>query len=283
MKKINLNIIETKSMLPCGHTVDEGCGCDATEPEPHAAAPKMHSNAHTGEEGRMHRTSLAQLHAYSLHLLDMIDDSDDLPEWVESKITKATDYINSVRNYLNGELARDKGALEEEVTDAEEQQLKKIKIQLKKASDMHKAQSKKIDDIIDEGVCDIDVHHDLYEAVQTAVDEFGDNPCPQCLYEVLSDASCGCPDLIPEAKYKGKDVVLNKPKRYKKGSSKSKFYVYVKGCAKDKSRVTKVSFGDPNMKIKKSNPKRRKSFRARHKCATAKDKCKARYWSCKKW
>ena len=44
-----------------------------------------------------------------------------------------------------------------------------------------------------------------------------------------------------------------------------------------------VRFGDPNMTIKKSNPKRRASFRARHNCDTAKDKFSARYWSCKKW
>ena len=47
--------------------------------------------------------------------------------------------------------------------------------------------------------------------------------------------------------------------------------------------ITKINFGDKNMKIKKSNPKRRKSFRARHKCKTANDKCTARYWSCKAW
>ena len=69
----------------------------------------------------------------------------------------------------------------------------------------------------------------------------------------------------------------NKPKRTP-GKSK-KFAV----LAKQGDQVKLIRFGDPNMKIKKSNPKRRKSFRARHKCATAKDKCKARYWSCKKW
>jgi hypothetical protein len=95
----------------------------------------------------------------------------------------------------------------------------------------------------------------------------------------MVDADCGCPDMLEEAMYQGKKVSIGKPKR---GGSK-KFYVYVKGCGKDKSRVTKISFGDPNMKIKKSNPKRRKSFRARHKCATAKDRCTARYWSCRKW
>ena len=125
----------------------------------------------------------------------------------------------------------------------------------------------------------VDEFHNLYEALQDAIDEDGGQPCPQCLYEQLADASCGCPDLIPEAEYRGNKVDLNSPKR---GGSK-KFYVYVTGCLGDKKKVKKISFGDPNMKIKKSNPKRRKSFRARHKCATAKDKCTARYWSCRKW
>ena len=53
--------------------------------------------------------------------------------------------------------------------------------------------------------------------------------------------------------------------------------------AKSGSKVRLVRFGDPNMRIRKSNPARRKSFRARHKCATAKNKLTARYWSCKKW
>jgi len=79
-----------------------------------------------------------------------------------------------------------------------------------------------------------------------------------------------------EAKYQGREVTLNKPMQ---GDVK-KFKVYVKN---KKGNVVKVNFGDPNMRIKKSNPKRRKSFRARHKCDTAKDKTSARYWSCRKW
>tara|TARA_Y100000114_G_scaffold146870_1_gene158029 strand:- start:2176 stop:2436 length:261 start_codon:yes stop_codon:yes gene_type:complete len=85
------------------------------------------------------------------------------------------------------------------------------------------------------------------------------------------------------AKYKGKTVRLNKPSRIRKGQpsyGKKKSQVYVKNS---RGRVIRVTFGDPNMKIKKSNPARRKSFRARHKCATARDKTTARYWSCKAW
>tara|TARA_R100001082_G_C4355978_1_gene156913 strand:+ start:1377 stop:1634 length:258 start_codon:yes stop_codon:yes gene_type:complete len=84
------------------------------------------------------------------------------------------------------------------------------------------------------------------------------------------------------AKFKGKTVKLNKPSRIRKGQTsygRKKFQVFVK----DGAKVKRVTFGDPNMKIRKSNPKARASFRARHKCATAKDKTTARYWSCKKW
>jgi hypothetical protein len=55
-------------------------------------------------------------------------------------------------------------------------------------------------------------------------------------------------------------------------------------CVKNGSgNVVKVNFGDPNMRIKKSNPERRKSFRARHKCDNPGPRWRARYWSCKFW
>jgi len=72
---------------------------------------------------------------------------------------------------------------------------------------------------------------------------------------------------------------LNKPFRLPKGSKK-KFGVYVKN---DKGNVVKVTFGDPNMEIKRDDPNRRKSFRARHNCENPGPKWKARYWSCYQW
>jgi hypothetical protein len=81
---------------------------------------------------------------------------------------------------------------------------------------------------------------------------------------------------INEAEYHGKKVSLGKPT---KGDVK-KFKVFVKN---KKGKVVKVNFGDPNMEIKRDNPKRRKSFRARHKCAQAKDRTTPKYWSCRMW
>lgn len=80
------------------------------------------------------------------------------------------------------------------------------------------------------------------------------------------------------AEYQGKKVQLGKPFLTPDGPKKRS--VYVKN---DKGNVVKVNFGDPNMKIKKSDPERRKSFRARHNCDNPGPRWKARYWSCKAW
>jgi len=84
-------------------------------------------------------------------------------------------------------------------------------------------------------------------------------------------------DIVDEAEYQGRKVKLGKPMQ---GDVK-KFKVYVRD-PKTKN-VKKVNFGDPNMRIKKSNPARRKSFRARHNCDNPGPRTKARYWSCRKW
>ena len=91
----------------------------------------------------------------------------------------------------------------------------------------------------------------------------------------------GSEDLISDqvwASEKNKGKKLNKPFRTPGGPKK--FSVYVKN---EKGNVVKVNFGDPNMRIKKSNPARRKSFRARHNCSSPGPRWKARYWSCRKW
>jgi hypothetical protein len=50
-----------------------------------------------------------------------------------------------------------------------------------------------------------------------------------------------------------------------------------------KGKKYTVRFGDPNMDIKRDNPKRRKAFRDRHNCDSPGPPNKARYWSCKMW
>jgi len=83
--------------------------------------------------------------------------------------------------------------------------------------------------------------------------------------------------------HNGKSVTLNKPHRIGKGEpgyGKKKFAVYVKN---DSGNVVRVTFGDPNMEIKRDNPQRRKNYRSRHGCDKPGPKWKANYWSCKMW
>lgn len=83
---------------------------------------------------------------------------------------------------------------------------------------------------------------------------------------------------VTKALYQGKEVTLDKPFRLPAGSNK-KFGVYVK----DGDRVKKVTFGDPNMEIRRDDDEARANFRARHSCDTATDKTSAKYWSCRMW
>jgi hypothetical protein len=82
-------------------------------------------------------------------------------------------------------------------------------------------------------------------------------------------------ELLQEAKHRGKNVNLGKPFRTPGGPKK--FAVYVK---KPGGGVKKVTFGDPNLRVKNANKKSAKSFRARHKCSQKKDRTTAGYWSC---
>ena len=121
MKKIKVKIInESKLNEMCGgephmeepmmepmvgpvigiHPEDEPCGC-----------PDMAHN-HDDHEGSMARSQLMHMRGYADELMQMISDNDNLPEWVESKITLANDYIAKVKHYLEGELGREQGMLE---------------------------------------------------------------------------------------------------------------------------------------------------------------------------
>jgi hypothetical protein len=82
-------------------------------------------------------------------------------------------------------------------------------------------------------------------------------------------------DILAEAKHRGKNVKLNKPFRTPGGPKKFAVYVKTPGGG-----VKKVTFGDPNLKIKNKNKGAAKSFRARHKCDQKKDRTTAGYWSC---
>ena len=142
------------------------------------------------QEGDMAKDDLATIIRSARKLTGMLDDDENMPEWVQAKITKSADYVDTAADYIQSNKEQKVG--------------------------------------------------------------------------------------IDEADYQGREVQLNKPMAGDVKKSK----VYVKNT---KGNIVKVNFGDPNMKIKKSNPARRKSFRARHNCENPGPKTSARYWSCRAW
>ena len=154
-------------------------------------------------------------------------------------------------------------------------------------------------------VADFVTHGDASKAIDTVKDAYSDEEhedCESCGCsdeEVEDCETCGCHDNPKyghfndtysnyidhyepkeDAEEDGERIDKDKMKcnSPKRGGSK-KFVV--KACENGKEKI--VRFGDPNMRIRKSNPKARKSFRARHKCDQKKSKFSAGYWSCRKW
>jgi hypothetical protein len=131
-----------------------------------------------------------------------------------------------------------------------------------------------------QGLFEVDEYdHDL---LMSDIGEYGlwegnvvplDYPIPVEL-DTLNESDEFVPNLN-DAKYKGREVKLNKPTR---GGSK-KFQVYVKNPKT--GNVKRIQFGAPGMSVGLKDPKRRKSFAARHRCSEKKDKTKAGYWACR--
>lgn len=56
-------------------------------------------------EGDMAKTQLYALVKNAKEIIDMLEDNTNLPEWVQSKITLACDYISTASDYLAGKEA----------------------------------------------------------------------------------------------------------------------------------------------------------------------------------
>ena len=76
--------------------VSEGCGEPVVQ-QP-AVAVDMHSDSDS--EGRMAKGQLYRTAKYAAELEEMIMDDEQLDGWVQAKITKASDYLSSVKHYL---------------------------------------------------------------------------------------------------------------------------------------------------------------------------------------
>ena len=198
-------------------------------------------------EGDMAKDDLRTIDDAAEELYSILRADDNLPEWVQAKITKAVDYIDTARDYMKAQ------NYEEGVAEGDSGAKYKIKSIGK------------------------DKNGDYYISPSTGKKVYksgvkrGDHENPKTgEHKGVAEGD------VDEAKYQGREVPLGK----KMAGDVKKSKVYVR---KPNGNIVKVNFGDKKMRIKKSNPARRKSFRARHNCANPGPRHKARYWSCRSW
>ena len=76
-----------------GQLEEGGCG-----DQMHSHEPQMHHQSH--DESDMAKSQLHRASEYAAELEHMIHDGEELEAWVQAKITKAADYLSSVKHYL---------------------------------------------------------------------------------------------------------------------------------------------------------------------------------------
>lgn len=209
---------------------------DAWEKAKNSSKNENHEYVEDGEqEGDNYKVALLNIRSMAEDINDLVDEDDELPSWVQDKITLAEHNMDAILGFLiskNPEAFNDY----EDDDELDDDELEEAYNYLKKSNKFNSKDGK----------------FELHEVEESH-------------YSKLN-----------EAEYQGRKVRLGKIMR---GDVK-KFKVFVK---KPNGKIVKVNFGDPNMRIKKSNPKRRRSFRARHRCDNPGPRWKARYWACRTW
>lgn len=204
-------------------------------------------------EGDMAKDQLRTIDDAVEELYSILTADENLPEWIQTKITLAVDYIDLARDYMKAQKYKEN--FEQGVAEGLPQTLRKVvpgyaKREIDKKMDAEKFGRTDVDR---------DANYHRYKKIQDKIKDKG-----------VAEGD------VTEAEYQGRTVQLGK----KMAGDVKKSKVYVKN---PQGNVVKVNFGDKKMRIKKSNPARRKSFRARHNCANPGPRHKARYWSCRSW
>jgi hypothetical protein len=214
------------------------------------------------EEGASYKASLLKISEMAEEINKMINPSDELPSWIQDKITIANHNMDAILGYFETE------NIEEESKDIHAKR-KRGEAPAKKG-DKDYPDKKSWDKA---SKSESELSEEEYDEACSILENCSfKSENKKYKFEEISDYK----ESLSEAEYKGRKVKLGK---IMQGDVK-KFKVYVKN---DKGNVVKVNFGQKGVKIKKNNPERRKSFRARHNCENPGPRWKSKYWSCKKW
>jgi hypothetical protein len=278
-----------ENCMECGMP---NCGCG----DPAAYSNDADAGQNPGEydqEGDMAKDELLTVIRSARKLIGMLDNNDNMPEWTQKKITKSADYVDTAADYISSQ--KERGVME---GDSEPNPVARAvlhRIMMQHTGLLGQYGPERVMAAVDELADRVNIGPDdeigssdvsaYVREVERALSEqgvaeggFNDDGS----YNTSDDEATDFDEYdfddteLGEAEYQGRKVPLGK--KMKGDVKKSK--VYVKN---PQGNVVKVNFGDPNMKIRKSNPGARKSFRARHNCDNPGPRHKARYWSCRAW
>ena len=88
---------------------------------------EMSPKGEIDREGRMAKRQLADITKYSQELSQMLADETQLEAWVQSKLTKAADYIKTVKHYV--EYGMEEGAYDQVMPEMEPVGVEMVKIE----------------------------------------------------------------------------------------------------------------------------------------------------------
>ena len=83
------------------------------ELDPEAFTNDIGKDDYMDDEGRFAKSQIHKMAHYAVKLTQMLDDMEQLPSWVQSKLTKASDYMSMVYHYLEYEFTRKSDSLME--------------------------------------------------------------------------------------------------------------------------------------------------------------------------
>lgn len=233
------------------------------------------------DEGGMSKGELSAISRKAAELAKKMKKNKQLDGWVQSKITKADDYIGSVHDYL----MHNKQEVDEQAQPIEELKSSTLTSYIDKVA-TGPSRGKTQSGLLKSIKAISGVTKAIRKRAENSMKEESDSCCGDCgsveeeftptgleQYEDWGES------IISEEEVGGRKVQLGKPFLTPGGPKKRS--VYVKN---DKGNVVKVNFGDTTgLTIKTDDPERRKAFRSRHNCDNPGPRHKANYWSCKAW
>ena len=102
-----------QTCMECGGS---GCGCGQAADEYRDETDVDQDPGEYDQEGDMAKDELMTMIRSARKLIGMLDNNDNMPEWTQKKINKATDYVDTASDYISSK--KERGVMEQPATES---------------------------------------------------------------------------------------------------------------------------------------------------------------------